>query len=230
MKMAENKRRFAEIAVILIFAFVWDEMVYLGSRLITTPLHHYDMTLPIDRLIPFAPWTVAIYYSCFIVWGWTYYLCAKQERGERDRFFCADAFTKLICLFIFIALPTTNIRPEVTGSGVWDSLMKFLYSVDPADNLFPSLHCILSWLCWIGVRRRRDISAVYRWFTFVDAVLVCISTLTTRQHVIADVISGVAIAELSYLIAKVPQVCSVYRKIISWLLRLLKIEPSEENT
>lgn len=219
----------AEVAVVLIFAFVWDEMVYLGTRLITTVWHHFDMTLPIDRFVPFIPWTVVIYFGCYIVWGVTYYLCAKQERGERDRFFCADAFTKLVCLVFFILVPTTNVRPEITDRGIWEFLMKFLYSVDPADNLFPSLHCIISWLCWIGVRKRNDISPKYRRFTFWAAVAVCISTLTTRQHVIADVIGGVLLAEVSYLIAGIPRVCAVYKRILSWLLRVCRIEVQEEK-
>lgn len=42
--------------------------------------------------------------------------------------------------------------------------MRLLYWIDAADNLFPSIHCLVSWLCWIGVRRRRDIPYGYSFF------------------------------------------------------------------
>lgn len=40
--------------------------------------------------------------------------------------------------------------------------MRFVYAVDAADNLFPSIHCLVSWFCYIGLRGRRDIPVWYR--------------------------------------------------------------------
>lgn len=220
-RLAKNKQDLTEIVVVLLLAFVWDEIVYCGSRLITTSWHHYDMTTPIDMLVPFMPWTILIYFGCFIIWGVNYYLCAAQDKGARDRFFCADVISKGIGLLFFILIPTTNTRPEIADQNIWGFLMTFLYKVDPADNLFPSFHCLVSWLCWIGVRKRKDIPPLYRHFTLAAAVAVCVSTLTTRQHVIADVISGILLAEISYLIAGIPKVCAVYSSAISRLIRRL---------
>ena len=44
---------------------------------------------------------------------------------------------------VFILLPTTNARPEVTGNGLSSILMRFIYTVDPATDLFPSIHTAL---------------------------------------------------------------------------------------
>ena len=129
---------------------------------------------------------------------------------------------KAVCFLLFLLIPTTNVRPEITGKSVWDALMKLLYSIDAADNLFPSIHCLNSWLCWIGVRKNREIPAAYRYFSLVVAVAVCISTLTTKQHVIADVIGGVLLAELSYLIAGRQKVCALYSAGISKLSNRLR--------
>lgn len=176
------------------------------------------MTTYIDQLIPFLSWTVSIYLGCYLFWGINYFLCATQNKSERQRFFCADALAKGICFLLFLLIPTTNIRPEITGETFWDNLMILVYQLDAADNLFPSIHCLVSWLSWIGVRKRKDISIYYRYFSLVMAIAVCISTLTTKQHVIIDVIGGILLAEVSYLISG----CNIIRNLVSTTLSMIK--------
>lgn len=211
------KKISAEVILIVTLAFLWNNGVYLVGRWIAESWPHYDLTTSIDGLVPFLPWTVSIYFGCYIFWGINYFLCAVQNCEMRDRFFCADMLAKGVCFICFILIPTTNIRPEITGGTLWDNLMRLLYQIDSADNLFPSIHCLVSWFCWIGVRRRKEIPLVYRWFSFVAAAAVCLSTLTTRQHVIADVAGGILLAEGCYYVAGYPKVCAVYSKIIACL-------------
>lgn len=197
-RFLKNKTERTEILIVLATTLIWNEAVYLGARQIAHSWHHYDMTTSIDRLVPFLPETVSIYLGCYLFWCINYFLCAAQEKPERDRFFCADVLAKSICFLLFLLIPTTNVRPEITGQTIWDTLMKLVYSIDAADNLFPSIHCLVSWLCWVGIRKRKDIPVIYRYFSLAMAIAVCISTLTTKQHVIADVIVGILLAELCY--------------------------------
>lgn len=223
MKKLKNKNEhLIESITMLLTAFVWNELVYLGARFITGSRRHYDMTTAFDRRIPFLPWTITIYFGCFVFWAINYYLCSKQEKDARDRFFCSDILSKTICFIIFICLPTTNIRPEITDGGIWNSLMQFLYNVDSADNLFPSIHCTVSWLCWVGIRKNKSIPLAYRYFSLIFAILVCISTLTTRQHVIADAISGILIAEFAYFVCAYPKMRKAYSAVISKLTGIFK--------
>ncbi len=201
-------------AVQLIVAFLWHELVYLCARWIAGGWVHYDLTTALDRKIPLVPWTIVIYFGCYLFWAANYYLCAARDVQERNRFFLADFLAKGVCFVLFLALPTTNVRPEIVGNSVFDHLMRFLYSVDAADNLFPSMHCLTSWLCWIGVRSQKDIPRWYRRTSLVIAILVCISTLTTYQHVIVDVVAGILIAEVCYLIAGNNRMHKIYAAII----------------
>lgn len=221
-RQIEIKKDFTEICLAPLFALVWNQTVYNGAKLIAQSWYHYDMTTPLDALVPFVPWTVVIYFSCFLHWAATYVLCARQDAAERDRFFCADVLAKAVCLVFFLAIPTTNVRPEILEENIWGAGMKFLYQIDDADNLFPSIHCAVSWFCWIGVRGRKNIPFLYRMFSFVAAVAVCIATLTTRQHVLADVIGGVALAEICYIAAGYPKVRGLYSTFLAWLTEKVK--------
>ena len=52
------------------------------------------------------------------------------------------------------------------------------------------------------MRGRAEISKGYRAFSLIFALLVCVSTLVTKQHVIVDVIAGVGFAELTWQISR----------------------------
>ena len=67
--MIKNKLDFRETALVLGVAFLRNEVVYLGARQIAQSWHHYDMTTSIDRLVPFLPWRISVYWGCFLLWG-----------------------------------------------------------------------------------------------------------------------------------------------------------------
>lgn len=220
--LGKKIRNNTENILILLFAFIWNQSVYSGARRIAETWHHFNMTTPIDTRIPFVPWTVSIYLGCYAFWIINYCLCAAQPKPERDRFFCADIMAKGICFIFFLLIPTTNIRPEITGSNIWETLVRFIYRMDAADNLFPSIHCLVSWLCWTGVRKRSELPFIYRCFSLTAALAVCISTLTVKQHVIPDVIAGILIAEACYFLSGFPEIRRYYSSFISFLYSLIR--------
>lgn len=221
MKQGQDRRlrpQITRICLLPLLAVIWNELIYYGANLIAGSWPHRDWTMPVDHVMPFLPWTVAIYYGCFLFWAVNYFLIARQEQDAAYRFFLADFLTKVVCLFFFLLLPTTNVRPVVDGSGLWDCLMRILYETDAPSNLFPSIHCLVSWLCWIGVRKRADVPLWYQGFSLIMAVAVCVSTLTTRQHVLFDVIGGILLAELGYWAAGLEPLAWRYRRIMNRLI------------
>ena len=218
LKIDEKRKK---IIVILLVSLIWNCIVYSGSRLITYSWHHTDVTSRYDEMIPFASWTVILYIAWYAFWAINYWICAGYEDQERDRFFCADILAKTVCLIIFMVFPTTNVRPEIANPDFFDNLMRLIYFIDTPDNLFPSLHCIVAWLCWIGVRNRKKVPTAYKIFSFVFAIAICISTLTTKQHVIIDMVSGIALAEICYFVAGFSKIRNVYSKGISKIFKLI---------
>lgn len=126
----------------------------------------------------------------------------------------ADLFAKLMCMLCFLGFPTTNIRPVIEGNSIWEELMRMLYRVDAADNLFPSIHCLTSAFCFIAVRGNEKVPKWYKTASFLIAAGICASTLTTRQHVLADVIAGIALAELSWLLVDKSGFSKWYKDVI----------------
>lgn len=193
-------------------------LVFQGSRLLTKGRFHYDLTLPADSAIPFLPWTITVYFGCFVFWLFLYGLVSRLPRRKADRFFCANLLVKAVCLLFFLLLPTSCARPELGGGTLWIAAMRILYAIDAPDNLFPSLHCVIAWLCWVGIRGNRSVPLPWRSTALLMAVAVCLSTLTTRQHVLLDVAGGILLSELCYWVAGSRKLLSAYSAFIDRLL------------
>lgn len=186
----------------LALALAVNFVTYFGSRLLTKRRVHYDLSGAWDRRIPFVPWTVVIYLGCYFFWAGNYVMGCRQEEETAYRFISADLLAKLVCLGCFLALPTTNTRPVIEGHSVFEEAMRMLYRMDAADNLFPSIHCLTSWFCYIAVRSSGRVPGWYKTASLLTAVSICVSTLTTKQHVLIDVFAGVLLAEGSYFFVK----------------------------
>lgn len=183
----------------ILLALVCNMIAYYGTRLVTTDWIHHDITSFLDEKIPLIPWTVVIYLGCYLFWIVNYVIGCRQDQEKAFRFMSADFLAKLVCLLCFLVYPTTNIRPDITGTSLWDELIKFLYRVDAADNLFPSIHCLTSYFCFIAVRNNKKIPRWYQVLSLFITISICLSTLTTKQHVLIDVAAGVLLAEISWL-------------------------------
>lgn len=185
----------------LVAAFFINGAAYIGGRLISQNFRHFCLVTPWDLKIPLLSWTVLIYLGCYLFWIVNYCISVKFDQEKGYRFFGAHCIGEAICFLCFVFFPTSMVRPEIEGTTIFDWLMRLTYSCDTADNLFPSIHCFVSWLCWIGVRGKKEIPKWYRIVSLLMAVSVCISTLTVKQHVIADVPAGILLAELSYFLS-----------------------------
>ncbi|MCI9416562.1 MAG: phosphatase PAP2 family protein [Eubacterium sp.] len=201
----------------LIFAVSFNMAVYFGSRIIAGNWHHYNIESSLDRLIPIWAPSVIIYLGCYLFWAANYIIIAQQEKDIVCQFFSADFLSRIVCLIFYLVVPTTNVRPNVDPSGFWNQLLLYLYSIDAADNLFPSIHCLVSWFCYIGIRGNEKIPKWYRGLSCIMALLVCASTLLTKQHVIIDVIGGILLAEFCIWFSKKTSIWKVYQNILNYL-------------
>lgn len=197
----------------LILCVCFNFTIYLGSRFFYKNRVFHNLTSYCDNRIPVIPIFVLFYFGSYLFWIVNYILISKVNKEHCYRFLMADLLGKLICGIIYINFPTTNIRPDIITPGIFPDILKFLYSIDSADNLFPSIHCLVSWYCFVGLRNCKGIPAWYKCFSLFMAIMICISTLTTKQHVIIDVLGGVMLAELTWKLSLHLQLYKTFKLI-----------------
>lgn len=170
--------------------------VYGGSRLATTGQHHLNMMTVIDKKIPLLPIFVVPYLLAFFQWGFGYVMICKNNSVLGRTVCLGEMIAKIIAGILFLLIPTTILRPEVTGHSVFSLMTGWIYRLDAADNLFPSIHCMESWICLRASIHMRTVSMRYKLGMGVMTILVFLSTIFLRQHVLADMVGAIAVAEI----------------------------------
>ena len=150
--------------------------------------------------------------------GQLYFLACHLFRGVTVTFF--------VCFLVYVFLPTTIVRPEIGTDTFTLWLLDLIYKADtPALNLFPSMHCLASWLCFIGVRRMKNISLFGKAAVCFCALAVFASTQFVKQHYMADLFSGVLLAELGAFFVRKKQLQRVFARAFTKInKKLLKLE------
>ncbi len=213
MALTERLRKLPRHTLpLMIVTWIWQAIAFYLPKVLMNGKTHHDLSVAADALIPFAPISVIVYLAAFVTWPVCYLYCAAQEKERAYRFLCAEFLAKLICFLCFLLLPTAIVRPEVTDTTLCEMLVRFVYWFDSPTNLFPSIHCLMSWLIYLGVRDTPNAPRGAKTGLLAFALAVCVSTLTMKQHFIVDVFAGVAVAELCYRLAQTQSVMRVYAK------------------
>ena len=213
----ENKQnRFVQILTKLLPVHGWLSVIVMlavnmiafqGTRLINDPWRHYDFSLPIDSYFPLVEWFIIIYIPiAYAQWIYGFYLAARERKLICYKIFTAEITAKIICMACFLIIPTTMVRNDITATDFLSRWIQSVYDVDPADNLFPSIHCLESYVLTraafskkIGMER---CPAWFKWASIPVTALVFASTLLLRQHVFVDVIAAVAVVEFGFLVSE----------------------------
>lgn len=182
------------------------------TRVTGTINRAYAPKIPvIDDAIPVIAPFVVIYLFSYVFW-----ICgpmAVSLTGKKNfiNFVIGLSAAYLIGFLIFIFSPTYMDRaaeglPEIAARpGFFNYLLANVYMNDGnlyGFNLFPSYHCLGSAYCYLGIRKRKEVSRGFRIYSLVMAILICMSTVFTKQHYAIDIVGGLSIAILCYAIVE----------------------------
>ena len=185
----------------LLLAIVVNSLVYNGSKVITNHLEHYDFSIFLDDWLPFLNVFIVIYILAYLHWGIGYIVISRESKEKCHFIVAADVLAKIICLFFFLVVPTYIVLPTITSNDFFSVLTQFIYKMDDPVNLFPSIHCLESYMVFRG-SLNLNVSKSYKIGMGLFMILVCLSTVFVKQHVVVDIVGGICIAEISYQIVK----------------------------
>jgi membrane-associated phospholipid phosphatase len=186
------------------FVYVWI-LYFLSNHQSVVAAHSLPLTF-VDRWMPFLPWTGWIYSAIFIM---PLFACLAVESDEDVRAMVLSfaAMTSLDTL-VFMVYPTAYPRPGFQSVSWVDLPLAVVRFCDTPKNCFPSQHVAAAFLTALFVRRfAKPWSAP----CFLLAIAIAISTLTTKQHYLSDVIAGVLIAFGAYRLPAAVKACSPRR-------------------
>lgn len=142
-----------------------------------------------ERAIPFVEISILPYLSIFALFAASFYLCRGGQELEQH---CARLLLALlISVVCYAAFPLRFdfVRPEPIGAT--GAVFRWLWTIDLPFNRAPSLHIsvlVILWARFIAALPARSRRLLHVWMTAI-----AVSVLTTYQHHVIDVVSGLIV-------------------------------------
>lgn len=158
----------------------------------------YLPTTPIDDAIPFMVWTV---------WPYTVLFLANVVLPfliRDDRLFRATLFAYLVAIscnmVIWASFPTAFPRPDLpAGVTLSEQYYRWIVSIDPGTNCFPSGHVTIPAVLIWGLSRQWK---KYRFWLWGAVLISSLTIITTKQHYFWDLLGGLATAGVGIAVGR----------------------------
>jgi hypothetical protein len=171
-------------------------LCYYGTQAIGPAVKVFSPDLPIDWRLPCIP-ALAWVYAMGVVWPFA--VIFRVSLDSIDRSLAAYILLSVFAAVLFLLFPTDGsaLRSQCDPQGEW--ALRTLALLDKPVNMMPSLHVGYAVLAMIFLR---DNQPTWRRGALVMAVLQIFASCLTKQHFIADVAAGVALAVISYRLTR----------------------------
>ena len=202
-----------------IFAYYLPKLLLLLGVIGPTHMLAEDATANVNSVflgveVPLVPVFIIIYVLSYVQWFVGFTLIARESEELCYRFMAGEIIAKFITLLVFVFYPTEMTRPEITQTGFFYTLVGWMHWIDtPMVNLFPSIHCLESWIC---LRSSFHLKGVRKWYaplSVVFTLLVFASTVLIHQHVLVDIPAGILVAEIGLLICRCTRADRIFAAI-----------------
>lgn len=174
-----------------------------------------NLTTTLDRKIPFIKYFVIPYHLwyVFIISSLIYVYTINKK--QYYFFINSLSITIIICYVIFLVFQTHVSRPIITGNDLFSNIVKWTYKNDNPYNAFPSIHVLTTELAFLytfyNSKNKISISC-----SFIMSLLIILSTLFIKQHVLADIIGSTILALSCFLIINKTFTINLKKRIYSF--------------
>jgi len=199
------------------------ELFLLGMFLIASPYfitnivaHNFletvwDPEIDFDRKIPFIGWTIIPYVLLYVLYPLLVFSSPRDKRGQIELIVVIQFLfsVTIFCCFFFLMIPAEiDLRDQLVIpdlNPVEEFLFSLVHYLDNPWNAWPSLHIVHSFLiCRIitfwTLRERKETMYrfIFLFLLWMEWILLSISILTTKQHYIFDLFSGIVVSIVAW--------------------------------
>ena len=177
---------------------------YFGLQQISHKLAFTDVYTSVDASLPFVSLFIwpYVYWYFFVVGTVVYFFFKDKSSFYKNVAFLFIGMT--ICLIIFTVFPTTFDHRPINWSA--DPLsayfIRFIYTADKCQNVFPSIHvynsigCAIALCHYQGFKHPKTVKVA----GIVSAILITLSTMFIKQHSILDAVAASVLSIIMYIL------------------------------
>ena len=183
------------IAVVLL-TFAFGGYFWIG--LSVDPAEATSLATSWDARIPFVPESIYVYAAVYLLITLPIFVIDSPALFRRTAFSYAVIVAVCLLCFEFFPVSGAELRPdlakvEASPFVFWG--LRLNYGLDPAVNLFPSLHLAGASIAAMSAGRARR---SYGWLGGAAVLVVAISVCTVKQHFWVDAVAGILLAGVTY--------------------------------
>ncbi len=144
----------------------------------------------IDSSIPYISYFVVPYALYVFVVLLAFVVCWKDYKLYKTMAL-SMATAIAIAIVIYMTFQTAVVRTNIEGTDIFNQGVKIVYQIDAPLNSFPSLHVAIPTIATMFIfLRNKKIGLA----TTPIAILIILSTVFIKQHVVLDVLGGLALS------------------------------------
>jgi membrane-associated phospholipid phosphatase len=155
----------------------------------------YSLMTDLDRQIPFIKGFVVPYLFWYVFLAVGFLYLVYQDRSNYFQTLVEFVIGLLLCYSVYAIYQTTVPRPDIEGSDWLLRTVQWVYRSDEPFNCFPSTHVLTAYLMMRAYLRSKRIAMSHTILVTSMAVLIIVSTLFVKQHVLMDIVGAVFVAE-----------------------------------
>ncbi|WP_295199495.1 phosphatase PAP2 family protein [uncultured Chryseobacterium sp.] len=186
-----RRQAYALTLCTVVFMVVYNLCTWYASSLDHVPSFTFDF----EKSIPFVPWSIIPYMAGGLFFCLVFFSCKDKHQLKILTWRMLFVIVTAGIFFIITPLRFSFPKPEVPHA-ILGMPFSFLKTFDSPFNQSPSLHITFAFIFWSVFK---DLSK-WRNFLMIWLILLGISTLTTYQHHIIDILTGAILAHVSFII------------------------------
>lgn len=196
--MKKNKNMFVAFGMILALIGI-TTLFFEGARIFGS--NPTCLASSIDDKIPFLTVFIYPYISWYVMLAIIPMIMYIAKPQNMYKYAATCIISVLIAFVIFALFPTTVNRPEVTGTDITSCITRLIFNMDtPPLCCLPSMHCALCFMFILYTIDIKEIKPSIKLVITLWSIIVMMSTLYIKQHVIYDVILALPLVILSHII------------------------------
>ena len=190
----------------IILLVVFQSVLFFFAKI--SPFTVHILKSDFDLKIPFIQQFIFFYASWYIMLFLIPFIYNRKDPEVFKKYFIASNLSIIVAFFIYFFYPTAIVRGNVFTKSISGFVTNIIYKIDtPAVNCFPSMHCILCFFYIFYILKAKNTSIFVKIAITLWALVIVLSTLLVKQHVLLDVISAFVLSFAIFIIVEI-----VYKK------------------
>ena len=193
----ENKKIFSLIILFFVFAATTFEIFNRPFGEVS------NIKIPFDDKIPMVKELILVYHTFSLMFVLTGFLLLIDKKDDYMKYVISLFVAQILAYIIYVKFQTYIERYDTSllGDDIFSNLIRLTYQVDNSYSGAPSLHvCVMTLASIYFAKSNYTLKTKIFYISYL--ILIALTTVLVKQHVVLDIPAGILHAIIVYFIVE----------------------------